>query len=100
MQRVLKVFGHDGEFLDDSVAMISRVSAENVLCHEMRDKGYAKVLDIDTFWITHYDGNQDRWFYSIRAYGIYVGKRKARDTEGWSQGKLIPRSIRQHTSSL
>ena len=99
MQKTLKLFGHDGEFLDDSVAMLSRVSAENVLSHEMRDKGYARVFDIDTFWITHYDGNQDRWFYSIRAYGIYVGKRKARDLEGWSQGKLIPRSTRQHTSS-
>jgi hypothetical protein len=97
MKRKIKSFGHDGEFLNDSLAMIARVSAENALTHEMRDKGYAKVLDIDTFWITHYDGPNDRWFYSIYAYGIYVGKRKAKECEGWSQGKLIPRYIRQHT---
>ena len=43
MNRVIKTFGHDGEFLDDSVAMISRVAAENAVMHEMRDKGYAIV---------------------------------------------------------
>ena len=100
MKRTIKAFGFDGEFVDDSHAMISRVHAEKNLEHMMRDKGYTKVLDIDTFWITHYDGVQNRWFYSISAYGIYIGKRKARDYSGWSQGKLIPRSTRQSTLKL
>jgi roadblock/LC7 domain-containing protein len=95
MNRVIKTFGHDGEFLDDSVAMISRVAAENAVIHEMRDKGYARVLDLDVGWFTQYDPHADKWEYAIRVYGIYVGKRKARDNQGWSQGKLIPRSTRQ-----
>ena len=100
MNRRIKTFGHDGEFLDDSVALIARVAAENVLVHDMRDKGYAKILDIDVGWYTQYDPNINKWEYSIRAYGIYVGKRKARECEGWSQGKLIPRSTHQHMSKL
>ena len=46
MNRKIKTFGHDGEFLDDSVVMISRVAAENAVMHEMRDKGYARILDL------------------------------------------------------
>lgn len=95
MNRRIKNFGHSGEFLDDSVAMIARVAAENLIRHDMTDKGYVRVLDIDVGWYTHYDPAEDRWVYEIRAYGIYVGKRKAREYEGWSQGKLIPRSTRQ-----
>lgn len=94
MNRIIKAFGHDGEFLDDSVAMITRVAAENAVVHEMRDKGYARVLDLDVGWYTQYDPQLNKWEYAIRVYGIYVGKRKVRQCEGWSQGKLIPRNIR------
>ena len=98
MNRKIKTFGHDGEFLDDSVVMITRVAAENAVMHEMRDKGYAKILDLDVGWYTQYDSLINKWEYAIRVYGIYVGKRKARECEGWSQGKLIPRSTHQHMS--
>jgi hypothetical protein len=98
VNRKIKTFGHDGEFLDDSVAMIARVAAENAVAHEMRDKGYAKILDLDVGWYTQYEPNENRWQYSIRAYGIYVGKRKARECEGWTQGKLIPRNTSLLTS--
>lgn len=95
MNRKIKIFGHDGEFLDDSVAMIARVAAENAVLHEMRDKGYVRVLDLDIGWYTQYESRLNKWEYAIRAYGIYVGKRKAKECEGWTQGKLIPRNIRQ-----
>lgn len=95
MNRKIKAFGHDGEFLDDSVAMIARVAAENAVLHEMRDKGYVRVLDLDVGWYTQYESRSNKWEYAIRAYGIYVGKRKAKECEGWTQGKLIPRNIRQ-----
>jgi roadblock/LC7 domain-containing protein len=99
MNRRIKTFGHDGEFLDDSVAMITRVAAENIVIHDMRDKGYARILDLDVGWYTQYDPRLNKWEYAIRAYGIYVGKRKARECQGWSQGKLIPRSTHQHMSN-
>lgn len=98
MERKIKTFGHDGEFLDDSVVMITRVAAENLVSHEMRDKGYARVLDLDVGWYTQYDPALDKWEYAIRVYGIYVGKRKAKQCEGWTQGKLIPRRMPQSTS--
>lgn len=95
MSKRIKNFNLDGEFIDDSHAILARVRAENMIDHIMRDKGYVKVLDIDTFWEVYYDGPQDKWFYSISAYGVYIGKRKARENAGWSQGKLIPRSTHQ-----
>jgi hypothetical protein len=100
MNRKIKQFGYSGEFLDDSVVISTRITAENIVRHDMIGKGYARVLDIDFGWYTHYDPAEDRWVYEIRAYGIYVGKRKARECEGWSQGKLMPRHTLQRMSSL
>lgn len=99
MNRRIKLFSHSGEFLDDSVVMISRVSAELALKYELRDKGYARILDIDVGWFTHYDSSIDKWEYTISMYAIYVGKKKARECEGWSQGKLIPLPTRQLISN-
>lgn len=100
MNRKIKAFGHDGEYLDDSTTMIAKVAAMNAVTHDMRDKGYTRVLDLDIGWFTQYDPASNKWEYAIRVYGIYVGKRKARECEGWSQGKLIPKSTRQSMSRL
>lgn len=97
--RNIKTFGFDGEFIDDSHAMYARVNAEHTLNHMMRDKGYVKVLDLDPVWIVQYDSKEDKWLFSIRAYGVYVGKRKSWQYEGITQGKLIPRNTPQPTSN-
>lgn len=94
MHRTIKPFTLDGEFADDSIALNTRVSSENFLEKSMRDKGYIKVLDLDPIWHTWYDALEDRWFFEMAIYGIYVGKRKSWQYEGITQGKLIPRNTR------
>lgn len=95
MTRAYKPFILEGQFIDDSFALQTRVSSENFLDKVMRDKGYIKILDIDPNWSTWYDSKKDEWFFSMTIYGTYIGKRKSWQYEGITQGKLIPRNTRQ-----
>ena len=92
MRKLIKPFWLEGEFIDDSHAIYAKVNAEKTIGHSMRDKGYLKVLDLDPFWVIRYDQADNKWFFDMTIYGIYVGKRKAWQYEGVSQGKLIPRN--------
>lgn len=57
----------------------------------MRDKGYIPVLDLDVFIEVIY---KEQFHYTLWAYGIYVGKKKAWQYEGMTQHKLIKRTPR------
>ena len=85
------------EFLDDSDMVRIKHQYESMLTHQMRDKGYLRILDIDTNFSVEFDGTT--WMFLMTLYGTYVGKKKAWQYEGTTQGKLIPRIIAQHTLS-
>jgi hypothetical protein len=70
---------------------------ESLLTQDMRSKGYVRVLDIDPAFSVEFTG--ETWKFLMTIHGVYVGKKKAWQSEGWTQGKLIPRPILQHTSS-
>ena len=91
MHRKIKKFGMEGQFLDDSLAGSIREINERTLDVQMRDMGYTRALDIDPFWTVEYNAQQDEWRFQMSMYGFYIGKRKAWQYEGSSQGKLIPR---------
>lgn len=86
------------EFLDDSDMVRIKHQYESMLTHQMRDKGYLRVLDIDTNFSVEFDGTT--WVFLMTLYGVYVGKKKAWQSEGITQGKLIPRSMPQTISRL
>lgn len=90
--RAIKPFVLDGEFADDSYALLARVAANNTIEHQIRDAGYLKVLDLDPVWITEYNHTDDKWFFHLSIYAVYVGKKKSWEYEGITQGKLVPRS--------
>ena len=90
--RAIKPFVLEGEFLDDSYALLARVNATNTIEHQIRDAGCLKVLDLDPIWVTEYNHQDDKWFFHLAIYAIYVGKKKAWEFEGITQGKLVPRS--------
>ena len=100
LPKTIKPFSLDGEFADDSFAMLTRVNAEKTLIHMVKDKGYLPVLDLDPIWFTSYDAVNDRWHFDMVVYAAYVGKRKSWEYQGISQNKLIPLNTRQHISSL
>ena len=94
--RQIKRFQARVEFADDSDIIRIKNQYENMLTHDMRSKGYARVIDIDPAFSVEFTG--ETWKFIMTIHGVYVGKKKAWESEGITQGKLIPRSIRQVTS--
>jgi len=85
-------------FKDYSDMIRVRNQYESLLDQDMKNKGYARVLDIDTNFSVEFTG--ETWAFLMTMYGVYVGKKRAWLSEGITQGKLIPRSIPQHISNL
>jgi hypothetical protein len=76
-------------FKDDSDMIRVRAQYESLLTQDMKGRGYARVLDIDPAFSVEFDG--ETWVFLMTLYGVYVGKKKAWQSEGITQGKLIPR---------
>ena len=94
--RQIRRFQARVEFADDSDIIRIKNQYENMLTHDMRSRGYARVIDIDPAFSVEFTG--ETWKFIMTIHGVYVGKKKAWESEGITQGKLIPRSIRQVTS--
>lgn len=93
----IKRFQIDVEFNDDSDMIRLKNQYENMLTHQMRDKGYSRVLDIDTAFSVEFTGQT--WRFLMTLHGVYTGRKKAWHSEGLIQGKLIPRSMHQNILS-
>jgi hypothetical protein len=98
MRKPIKPFWLEGEFIDDSHAIYAKSNAERTIAYQIKDRGYLRVLDLDPFWIIRYDEALNKWFFEMTIYAIHVGKKKACQYEGISQGKLIPRNTHLLTS--
>ena len=96
--RKIKRFQIDVEFQDNAQLISLRPQYENLLIQDMRGKGYVRVLDIDPAFSVEFTG--ETWKFLMSIHGVYVGKKKAWQLEGITQGKSIPRTTRQHISSL
>ncbi len=95
--RKIKRFQIEVQFDDNSRLISLRPQYENLLTQDMRGKGYVRVLDIDPAFSVEFAG--ETWKFLMSIHGVYVGKKKAWQLEGITQGKLIPRNIRQRISS-
>ncbi len=96
--RRIKRFQIDVEFEDNSQLISLRPQYENLLTQDMRGKGYVRVLDVDPAFSVQFTG--ETWKFLMSIHGIYVGRRRAWQLEGITQGKLIPRITHQRTLSL
>ena len=95
--RKIKRFQIDVEFQDNAQLISLRPQYENLLVQDMRGKGYVRVLDIDPAFSVEFTG--ETWKFLMSIHGVYVGKKKAWQLEGITQGKSIPRTTRQTISS-
>ncbi len=86
----IKRFQIEVQFQDNSQLISLRPQYENLLTHDMRSKGYIRVLDIDPAFSVEFTG--ETWKFLMTLHGIYIGKKKACIYEGMSQNKLIKRS--------
>lgn len=93
--RNVRKLGIEGEFIEDSQIPLVRAQYEKLLIQDARSRGYLPVLDLDTAWSTWYDATRNRWYFRLTVYVVYMGKRKAKEWEGISSGKLIPRNIQK-----
>jgi hypothetical protein len=89
----IKRFQVKVEFKDDSDMIRVKAQYENILTQDMKGKGYARVLDINPSFSVEFTG--ETWAFLMSVYGVYVGKKKAWQSEGITQGKLIPRNTPQ-----
>ena len=85
------------QFKDDSDMIRFRSQYERFVTQDMRGKGYIRVLDLDPNFSVEFNG--ETWVFLMTLYGVYVGKKKAWQFEGTTQGKLIPRITPQPTLS-
>ena len=95
--RKIKRFQIDVEFQDNAQLISLRPQYENLLIQDMRGKGYVRVLDIDPAFSVEFTG--ETWRFLMSIHGVYVGKKKAWQLEGITQGKSIPRTTRRTISS-
>lgn len=89
----IKRFQIDGIFRDDSDMIRLRAQYEKMLIQSMRGDGYVQVLDIDPAFSVSYNNDENIWSFMLTMHGVYVGKVKAWQIEGCSNGRMLPRSI-------
>lgn len=88
----IKNFDLSGTFTPD-MKMKARYKFESLIEDQIRAAGSVPVLDMNTVWIIQWDSERDTYDFNLTMYGVYVGKKKAREEIcGWSQeeGKLVP----------
>lgn len=93
--RDIRKFKIDGVLHQDSDIPRIRAQMESLTVHDLRARGYVPVLDLDTQWATAYDEETDTWTFTLSVYGMYLGKRKAYEWEGFSGNSLVPKTTRK-----
>ena len=92
MNKKLKSFGMQGQIHDDAAIPRLRKQYEHMIEENMREQGYVPILDLDIQFSLEYHEETDTYEFDIVVYGVFVGKRKANDYEGFSGQTLIPRN--------
>ena len=64
---------------------------QHLLIDEMRTKGYVPVLDLDIQWSLRYNHDKDNYAFNLEMYGVFVGKKKSWELEGFSGQGFLPR---------
>lgn len=92
MNRKIKQFGFDGVIADDSALPRMRLQYQKMIEDSMRDSGYVPVRDLDPVFKISYNEENNSYLFSISVHGIYVGKKKAKEYDGYVGQRLIPKS--------
>jgi len=91
LKRNIKSFLISGVIKDDSSIGKSRIMYEKLLVQDMRDKGYVPVLDLEPQFSIKYNEVKDNYSFFLEMFGVYIGKRKAKEIEGFSGQKFYNR---------
>jgi hypothetical protein len=89
--RNIKKFNISGVIKGDEDIQGTRKKFEQFLVKEMRLKGYVPVLDMEPQFSLHYYEHKDQFGFDIIIFGIYLGKLKAKEIEGFSGQTFLAR---------
>jgi hypothetical protein len=95
LKRTIKAFLIGGVIKDDSSIGKSRLMYERVLLQDMRDRGYVPVLDLEPQFSIKYNELKDSYSFNLEMFGVYVGKKKAQEIEGFSGQQFYKRNTKQ-----
>jgi hypothetical protein len=80
-----------GVIKDDASIKRIREMHERLLIQDMRSRGYVPVLDLDPQFSIEYNEKKDTYGFTLEIYGVYVGKKKANQLEGFSGQQFYKR---------
>jgi len=95
LKRNIKAFLIGGVIKDDASIGKSRLMYERTLLQQMRDRGYVPVLDLEPQFSIKYNENKDTYSFNLEMFGVYVGKKKAQEIEGFSGQQFYKRNTKQ-----
>lgn len=72
--------------------MKAREDYERLLVQDMRDRGYVPVLDLEPQFSIKYNELKDNYSFFLELFGVYVGKKKAKEIEGFSGQQFFKRA--------
>ena len=78
----IKDFSLEGEIADDSFISGHRVKMEKIMEGHMRGMGYVPHLDLDSQYTIEYNQETETFRFYLVVYGVFVGKKKAREIVG------------------
>ena len=84
MNKKIHKFGMDGSVADEAYIPQVHEMFEREVVIQMRDKGYVPVLDITPQFSTLYDMIHNKFDVALVVYGVYVGKKKSWEIDGFS----------------
>lgn len=94
LKRNIKSFLISGVIKDDAGILKSRENYERLLVQDMRDRGYVPVLDLEPQFSIKYNQSKDTYSFFLEMFGVYIGKRKAQEVEGFSGQQFYKRETR------
>lgn len=91
MRKNIHNFTVSGSIKDDSQIIKAREHYERLLVQQMRDGGYVPILDMLPQFNIKYIERTTGFAFVLTMFGVFVGKKKAQQLEGFSGQEFIPR---------
>ena len=91
LKKNIRSFIVSGVIKDDSAFVRIREMHERLLLEDMRSKGYVPVLDLEPQFSIKYNEKKENYSFYLEMFGVYVGKRKAHEIEGFSGQQFYKR---------
>jgi hypothetical protein len=91
LKKQIHTFLIGGVIKDDASIKRIREMHERLLIQDMRSRGYVPVLDLEPQFSIKYNEKKDNYSFNLEIFGVYVGKKKALNIEGFSGQQFYKR---------